>query len=45
MKSWHKHGVCQLDLWPEIDAPPLAPAKREQARKQGAEAQTNRGEN
>jgi hypothetical protein len=35
MKSWHKHGVCRFDLWSEMDAPPLAPAKREPTRKQG----------
>jgi hypothetical protein len=28
MKSWHKHGVCRLDLWPGMDLPLLAPARR-----------------
>ena len=45
MKSWHKHGVCRLALWPEMDAPPLAPVKREPTRKQGGDAQPNPGEN
>jgi len=48
MKAWHKHGVCQLDLWPKrpkLDMPQLAPAKRAPKRKQKAEMQTEPGEN
>jgi papain like protease len=33
MKSWHKHGVCRLDLWPTIDLPRLAPLKAKKKQK------------
>lgn len=40
MKSWHKHGVCRLGLWPEMDMPLLAPAKRAEKRKRGVKTPT-----
>jgi Papain family cysteine protease len=43
MKAWHKHGVCRLDLWPGMDLPLLAPARRALKRKH--RAVTKPGEN
>ncbi len=40
MKSWYKHGVCRLDLWPEMDMPLLASARRAPKRKQGTKTRT-----
>jgi glutathione S-transferase len=45
MKSWHKHGVCQLNLWPKMDMPLLTSAKREPKRKRGVKTRTEPGEN
>jgi len=45
MKSWHKHGVCRFDLWPEMDLPSLAKAKSEPKLKRGVNTQTEPGEN
>jgi Papain family cysteine protease len=45
MKSWHKHGVCRIDLWPKMDMPLLAPARRAPKRKRKVKAQTKSDEN
>src|SRR5262247_2234824 len=45
MKSWHKHGVCRFDLWPEMDLPSLAPPMSAPTDERGAQAQTSPEEN
>jgi hypothetical protein len=45
MKSWHKHGVCRLDLWPEMNMPLLTSAKRGPKLKRKVKTRTEPGEN
>jgi Papain family cysteine protease len=41
MKSWHKHGVCRLAFWDEMDLPLLAPAKPKRKQKVKAKSGEN----